>query len=208
MRMRTIGSDMSDEAALLRRGRHLEYLTLGWNVAGVGVLAVAAWRAKSLALAGFGLDSLVEILASTVVVWQLTGTGRGRERTALRVISISFVLLCLYVVVQGVVGFASGARPAPSPGGLIWLALTVAVMLALARDKRRTGLRLGNQVLISEAGVTLVDAGLAASVLVGVALNTLLHWWWADPLSSLAIVVYGLRESREAWAHAEALREV
>ena len=199
---------MIHEAKLLRRGRRLEYLTLSWNVVGVGVLAVAAWRARSLALAGFGLDSLIEILASAVVVWQLTGTGRGRERTALRIISISFALLCLYVVAQAIVVLVSRMRPQPSLGGLVWLALTVAVMLVLASAKRRTGLQLGNQVLISEAGVTMVDAGLAASVLVGVALNTLLHWWWADPLSSLAIVVYGVRESREAWAHAGASREV
>ena len=107
-----------------------------------------------------------------------------------------------------VVVFASGARPAPSPGGLVWLALTVAVMLALASGKRRTGRQLGNQVLISEAGVTLVDACLAASVLVGVGLNTLLHWWWADPLSSLVIVGYGVREGLQAWTHAASVGDV
>ncbi len=199
---------MSDVAGLLRRGRRLEYLTLGWNLVGAGVLALFAWRAKSLALAGFGLDSLIEILASAVVLWQLAGTGKGRERTALRIISISFALLCLYVLAQAVVVFASGARPAPSPGGVVWLALTVAAMSALALGKRRTGIELGNQVLISEAGVTLVDAGLAASVLVGVALNILLDWWWADPLSSFVIVVYGVRESRAAWVHAGAAGDV
>ena len=194
--------DMSDRAALLRRGRRLEYLTLGWNVVGVGVLAVAAWRGKSLAPGGFGFDSLIEILASAVVIWQLVGTGRARERIALRVISISFGMLCVYIAAQAALVFVSDTRPSPSPGGLVWLALTVVAMLALAWGKRGIGRQLGNQVLISEAGVTLVDACLAMAVLVGVALNTVLHWWWADPLSSLAIMVYGIRESREAWAHA------
>jgi divalent metal cation (Fe/Co/Zn/Cd) transporter len=195
----------ADDARLLRRGVRLEYLTLAWNVVGVGVLALSAWRARSLALAGFGLDSLIEILASAVVVWQLTGAGKGRERTALRVISVSFALLCCYILAQAALGLIAGARPAASPVGLAWLALTVVAMLTLAAAKRSTGRRLGQQVLISEAGVTLVDAGLAAAVLVGVALNALLHWWWADPLSSLAIVGYGARESREAWRHAKAI---
>lgn len=193
---------MSDQAALLRRGRRLEYLTLGWNVVGVGVLAATAWRARSLALAGFGLDSLIEILASAVVLWQLAATGKTRRRAALRIISISFALLCLYILVQSALVFIGGERPSPSPGGVIWLAFTVVAMLALAEGKRRTGRELGNQVLISEAGVTRVDAYLAMAVLAGVLLNTLLHWWWADPASSLVIVVYGVRECRDAWAHA------
>ena len=81
--------------------------------------------------------------------------------------------------------------------------LTVAVMLALADAKGRTGQQLSNPVLVSEAGVTMVDAYLAAAVLVGVALNMLLGWWWADPVSSLVIVFYGLKEAREAWGHAQ-----
>ncbi len=193
------------DARLLRRGVRLEYLTLAWNGVGAAVLAVAAWRARSLALAGFGLDSLIEILASAVVIWQLAGADKGRERTALRVISVSFALLSLYIPAQAALGLLVGARPSGSPWGVAWLALTVVAMLALASGKRSTGRRLGQQVLISEAGVTLVDAGLAAAVLVGVALNALLHWWWADPLSSLVIVGYGVRESRETWRHASAL---
>lgn len=191
-----------DDAALLRRGLLLEYATLGWNVVGVAVLAFTALAARSLALAGFGADSLIEILASAVVVWQLKGEGKPRERLALRIIAIAFILLAIYIAAQAGYVFWSGARPLPSVPGAAWLAVTVVAMLALAAGKRATGRRLGNQVLISEAGVTMVDAYLAASVLVGVGLNTLLGWWWADPLSSLVIVVYGLREAREAWGHA------
>ncbi len=193
-----------DRAALLRLGLGLEYATFAWNVVGVAVLAVAAIRAGSVALAGFGLDSLIEILASAVVIWQLKGEGRGRERVALRVIAAGFLLLAVYIVAQAGYGLWRGVRPTPSPLGTAWLVGTVAAMVALAAGKRATGRRLANPVLLSEAGVTLVDAGLAACVLAGVGLNALLGWWWADPVSSLMIVVYAVREARQAWSHSVA----
>ena len=97
---------------LLRRGMMLEYATLAWNVVGVVVLAVAAIAAGSVALAGFGVDSLIEIVASAVVVWQLKGEeGSDRERRALRIIAVAFVLLAIYIAVQTAVTFTSGTRP-------------------------------------------------------------------------------------------------
>lgn len=192
-----------DEAARLRRGLLLEYATLGWNVVGTAVVATTALQARSVALAGFGLDSLIEILASVIVVWQLKGvTYPGREQVALRVIAVAFLALAAYVLVQSAYAVAAGLRPGRSPGGLAWLAATVAAMLLLAWGKLATGRRLGNRVLLTEARVTLVDAYLAASVLVGVGLNAVLNWWWADPVSGLVVVFYGLREAVEAWRHA------
>lgn len=129
----------TDRAKLLRRGLSLEYVTLGWNVVGVVVLAFAALPARSLALAGFGADSLIEILASAVVVWQLKGDGRGRERIALRVIAAAFVLLAVYIVAQAAYVFRGNARPEPSAPGMAWLAVTVVVMVGLAAGKRATG---------------------------------------------------------------------
>jgi divalent metal cation (Fe/Co/Zn/Cd) transporter len=188
---------------LLRRGFALEYVTLAWNVVGTVVLAIAALMAGSVALAGFGVDSLIEIVASTVVVWQLRGgVGAGRERRALRIISVAFALLAVYIAIQAGVTLGSGPHPGHSILGIIWLAVTVAVMLALASGKRDTGERLGNAVLRTEARVTMIDAALAAAVLVGVALNAAAGWWWADPLSALVILVYALREARQAWAEA------
>jgi divalent metal cation (Fe/Co/Zn/Cd) transporter len=140
-----------------------------------------------------------------IVVWQLKGTGEGRERTALRCIATAFVALAVYVLVQSSYTLATGARPAPSVSGIVWLTLTVAAMLLLARGKHVTGRHLGNPVLMTEARVTLVDAYLAAAVLVGVGLNSALGWWRADPLSGLVIVYYGFREAREAWQHARTL---
>ena len=189
---------------LLNRGLSLEYLTLGWNIVGSAIIIGAAYRAGSVALAGFGIDSLIEIFASVVVVWQLRGGGKEREQRALRFIGAAFLALALYVLVQSARTFIRQTHPATSPFGMVWLAATVAVMLLLAWGKHRTGKQLDNPVLLTESRVTLVDAYLAAAVLVGVALNALLGWWWADPLAGLVIVYYGIREGLHAYRESTA----
>jgi divalent metal cation (Fe/Co/Zn/Cd) transporter len=182
---------------LLRRGRILEGLTLGWNVTGIVVLAVAAIAARSVALGGFGLDSLIEIGASTVVLWELSGSGEARQRRALRLIGGAFVALGVYLTIQSVLVLVTGYRPGHSVLGIIWTAVTAAAMFALAVGKARTGKALGNPVLLTEGRVTLVDGILAMAVLAGLMLNAAAGWWWADPLAALVIVVYALREARE-----------
>ena len=193
-----LGPDVSDAGTrLLRRGLALEWTTLGWNVAGLGVLAAAAVAARSVALAGFGIDSLIEIAASTVVVWELTGSGdRGRQRRALRLIGWAFVALAVYLLVQTVVVLATGFHPGTSTAGTVWTAATAVVMAALAAGKARTGRALNNPVLVAEGRVTAVDALLAAAVLVGLLLNAHLDWWWADPAAGLVIVGYAITEGR------------
>jgi divalent metal cation (Fe/Co/Zn/Cd) transporter len=184
-------------SALLRRGRLLEAITLGWNVAGIVVLAIAALAARSVALAGFGLDSLIEIGASTVVLWELSGTGEARQRRALRLIGAAFLALAAYLAVQSAVVLATGYRPGPSALGIAWTAITAAAMFALATAKARTGTALGNPVLTTEGRVTLVDGILATAVLAALTLNAALGWWPADPLAALIIVCYALREARQ-----------
>jgi divalent metal cation (Fe/Co/Zn/Cd) transporter len=165
------------------------------------VLAIAALTAGSIALAGFGLDSLIEIGASTVVLWQLTGTAADRERLAMRLIGAAFIALAIYIVVQAIYVVLSGGRPAASPLGILWTGVTCIAMLALAFGKARTGAALNNPVLKTEGRVTLIDAYLAAAVLLGLVLNAALGWWWADPLAGLVIVFYGIQEGREALRH-------
>ncbi len=160
--------------------------------------SAAALAAGSVALAGFGLDSLIEIFASVVVVWQLTGASKERERTALRLIGVAFLLLALYILGQLAYTLLTRQHPRPSLLGTLWLAATLIAMLLLAYGKRVTGAALGNPVLSTEARVTLIDALLAAAVFVGLILNALLGWWWADPLAGLVIVYYGAREGIEA----------
>lgn len=180
---------------LLRHGRVLERITLGWNVVGIIVLTVAAIDARSVALAGFGLDSLIEIGASTVVLWELSGTGEDRQRRALRMIGASFVALAFYLVLQSSWVLAVGYRPRHSPVGIAWTAITAAVMFSLAAGKARTGRALGNSVLITEGRVTTIDGVLAVAVLLGLALNSALGWWWADPAAAYVLVYYGSKEA-------------
>ena len=182
----------------LRTGVILEALTLSWNVMGAVVLAVAAIAAQSVALAGFGLDSLIEIGASVVVLWELRDPQGTRRARALRLIGVAFVALALYLVVQSVVVLSLGFHSHHSAAGIVWTSLTAVVMLVLAGAKARVGRALRNEVLITEGRVTLVDAALALAVLVGLALNAGLGWWWADPVAGLVIVAYGAKEGWRA----------
>jgi divalent metal cation (Fe/Co/Zn/Cd) transporter len=182
---------------LRRRGFVLEWVTLSWNVVGVIVLAVLAVSASSTALAGFGLDSLIEIGASTVVLWELSGTGEHRQRRALRMIGVAFIALAVYLLVQSAVALITQHHPKGSVGGISWTAVTAGCMFALAALKTRTGRALGNPVLETEGHVTFIDGLLAVAVLLGVTVNTAFGWWWADPLAALVIVYYAVREAVE-----------
>jgi divalent metal cation (Fe/Co/Zn/Cd) transporter len=184
---------------VLKLGLTLEYATLAWNVVGVVILVFAAYAARSVALAGFGLDSIIEIFASMVVVWQLLGIHLNRERVALRLIGVAFVLLIVYIAAQVTYTVITHTHPQPSVSGIAWTAMTCVAMLLLARGKDVTGRRLQNEVLRTEARVTLVDAYLAGAVLIGLALNAALGWWWADPLASLVIIYYAVREAGHAF---------
>lgn len=185
-------------AVLRRRGFVLEGTTLGWNVVGVVVLAITAIAARSVALAGFGLDSLIEIGASTVVIWELSGSGEARQRRAMRLIGSAFALLALYLTCQSTWVLIAGDHAHHSPAGIIWTAVTAAAMFALAYGKGRTGRELGNPVLQTEGRVTLVDGILALAVLSGLVLNAALGWWWADPAAAYVLVYYAAREARAA----------
>ena len=185
----------ADRAGLTRRGLALERITLLWNVVGVAVLGWSAISARSVALAGFGLDSLIEIGASAVVLWELTGADESRQHRALRLIGGAFVALAVYIAVQGTVVLAGRHHARPSVAGIVWTGATAAVMLALSRAKSATGRALGDPVLQTEARVTLIDALLATAVLASLVLNALDGAWWADPLAGFVIVVYGLKEA-------------
>jgi len=199
--MLTLPDDQA-RARLLRRGFALEYATLGWNVAGIAVLAVAAIAARSVALAGFGLDSLIEIGASVVVVWELSGTGEDRQHRALRLIGFAFAALALYLLVQSTAVLIAGYHPRHSVAGIAWTAVTAAVMFALAAGKAKTGRALDNPVLRTEGRVTTVDGILAVAVLAGLALNAAAGWWWADPAAGYVLVYYAAREVREIFSPA------
>ena len=200
---RIVQSATSTERMLLRRGLALEYATLGWNVVGVIVLAITALASGSVALAGFGIDSLIEILASAMVVWQIMGRdSAARTVPALRVIAVAFAGLAIYIAAQSAIVLSDHTHPGRSVAGAVWLGVTAVVMFALARGKADTGRRLENPVLATEARITVVDGLLAFVILLGVVLNAAAGWWWADPAAALVLVVYAIREARHAWREA------
>lgn len=188
-------------AVLRRRGYALEAGTLAWNVVGVVVLAVVAVRTGSVAVVGFGLDSLIEIGASVVVIWELSGTGAARQARALRMIGVAFLALAVYLIAQAAVALVAQQHPASSATGVVWTGVTAVAMFLLAAGKASTGRELGNPVLVTEGRVTVVDGLLALAVLVGLVLDAVLGWWWADPLAALVIVGYAVREAAHLLRH-------
>jgi len=179
--------EVESAAHLLRRGQLLEAVTLSWNVVGIVVLAIA----------GFGLDSLIEIGASTVVLWELSGSGEDRQRRALRLIGSAFIALAVYLAIQSSLVLAIGYHPRHSVLGIAWTAVTAVAMFLLAAGKARTGRALQNRVLQTEGRVTAIDGVLAVAVLAGLVLNSALGWWWADPAAAYVLVYYASRESFE-----------
>jgi divalent metal cation (Fe/Co/Zn/Cd) transporter len=194
-------SEKSSAQHLLERGRWLEAITLSWNLVGVVVLAIAAIAARSVALAGFGLDSVIEIGASTVVLWELADVALTRQNTAMKLIGGSFVALACYLAVQSTVVLVAGIRPRHSLAGVVWTALTALVMFGLAGAKSKIGSALDNPVLKAEGRVTMIDGVLASAVLGGLLLNVFAGWWWADPTAGYVILYYAIREARASLRH-------
>jgi divalent metal cation (Fe/Co/Zn/Cd) transporter len=188
-------------ARLRRRGFWLEYASMAWMTAEAAIAITAGVLASSLALTGFGLDSVIEFFAAAVVVWQLRGEGEGqdRETRAVRLIGVTFFALAAYLTVEGIRDLAGHARPEQSIAGLAVAAAALVVMPLLAVAKRRTGRALGNQTLIADSAESALCALTSAAALLGVGLNAWLGWWWADPAAGLVIAALAVREGLEAW---------
>lgn len=184
----------------------LEYATIGWN-AGEAVLTIGLGiAAASLALIGFGADSLIEIFASLVVVWHLAPDHAADrpERTAraLKLVAGAFLALAVVLSTLAARDLLTQREPGESIWGIVYLAITVVVMLGLALLKRRTAITLGSAPLLSEARMTFLDAILAAATLTGLAFNAAFGWWWADPTAALVVAVAAVNEARENWEEA------
>jgi divalent metal cation (Fe/Co/Zn/Cd) transporter len=188
-------------ARLVRRGFWLEYASMAWMTAEAAIAITAGVIASSLALTGFGLDSVIEFFAAAIVVWQLRGEGEGqdRETRAVRLIGVTFFALAAYLTVEGIRDLAGHARPEQSIAGLAVAAAALVVMPLLAVAKRRTGRALGNQTLIADSAESALCALTSAAALLGVGLNAWLGWWWADPAAGLVIAALAVREGLEAW---------
>jgi divalent metal cation (Fe/Co/Zn/Cd) transporter len=202
----------TNKQGLTRRALLLEYATIAWNV-GEAVFTIALGTvAGSLALVSFGTVSVVEVFASSVVVWHVRSGGDGdhvgRTRLALRLIAAAFSLLGVALVVAAVNDLVSGRRAGESPWGIAYLAVTALVMFGLALLKRSTANDLNSEPLRSEATVTFLDGVLSATTLLGLALNAYAGWWWADPVAGLVVGLAALNEARETWEGAGAPKTI
>ena len=186
-------------AGLRRRGFRLEYASMAWMTAEAAVAVTAGIIASSIALTGFGLDSVIEFFAAAIVIWQLRGEGEERETRAVRLIGVTFFTLAAYLTVESIRDLAGHARPGQSVPGLAVSAAALLVMPALAIAKRRTGRALGNRTLIADSAETAFCALTSAATLLGVGLNTWAGWWWADPAAGLIIAALAVKEGLEAW---------
>jgi divalent metal cation (Fe/Co/Zn/Cd) transporter len=175
-------------------------VTIGWNVLEAVVAIAAGAVASSAALVGFGLDSIVEVLSAAAVAWQFAAPDpETREKTALRAIALSFFALAAYVSFEAVLSLAGLRQPDHSPVGIVLAALSLAVMPFLSWSERRWGRELGSRSAVADSKQTLICAYLSAAVLVGLALNALFGWAWADSAAALVIAAFALREGAEAW---------
>jgi len=188
-------------ARLRRRGFWLEYASMAWMVVEAGIAITAGVIASSIALVGFGLDSVIELFSAGIVVWQLRGAGDERQTRAVRLIGVTFFALAAYLVAESIHDLVSRARPEQSVAGLAVTAAALIVMPGLAIAKRRTGQALGNRTLIADSAETAFCAFTSAAALIGLGLNAWLGWWWADPAAALVIASLAVKEGIEAWEH-------
>ncbi len=191
----------ADIGRLRRRGFRLEYATVTWMVAEAAIAITAGLIAASVALVGFGLDSVIELFSAVIVIWQLRGeiAGQDRQTRAVRLIGVTFFALAAYLTVESIRDLATAARPGQSVPGLAVTAAALIVMPALAIAKRRTGQALCNRTLVADSAETAFCAVTSAAALLGVGLNAWLGWWWADPAAALIIAAVAVREGVECW---------
>ena len=198
MSAQTLTAERRD--VLRRRIRIVVAITITWNVIEAVVALIAGRAASSAALIGFGLDSIVEVLSAAAVAWQFAAPDpEKRERVALRVIAVSFFGLAAYVTVDALLSLTGLREPEHSMVGIVLAALSLIVMPFLSWFERRTGRELGSASAVADSKQTLICTYLSAALLVGLLLNSLLGWAWADSVAALVIAGFAVREGIEAW---------
>jgi divalent metal cation (Fe/Co/Zn/Cd) transporter len=191
-----------DRARLEQRAKLLAWAGNGWHLVEFAVALAAGIAAGSVALIGFGLDSLIEVAAAGVVIWLFSGgrgTSHAAERRAQQLIAASYGLLVAYIAVEAVRDLAGAHHPAVSWVGIGLAAFTAPTMPLLARAKRQVGQALNSSATVSEAGQNMICAYLSLALLIGLLLNALAGWWWADPAAALVIAALATKEGVESW---------
>jgi divalent metal cation (Fe/Co/Zn/Cd) transporter len=190
----------ADRARLGRRARLLAAASVVYNLIEAVIALSAGVLAGSIALVGFGLDSLIEVSSGLIILWQFRhALPQSRERQAQRLIALSFFALAAYVGAESVRTLANGAEPDASPVGIGLAVASVAIMPFLSRAQRRTGRELHSSAVVADSSQTALCAWISLAVLVALVLNAAAGWWWADPLAGLVIAAVAVREGRQTW---------
>ena len=193
---------------LLRRGLRLEYLSIGWNLVEGSVAIAAGLVAGSVALIGFGVDSFVETSSAAVIVWRIVSENRNDndparikliERRAQRLVGASLFIFGIYLLFESVSAIIFREQPDPSPTGIVLALLSLSVMWWLARSIRRVGEELHSHAIEADSTQTLACWWMSLSLLIGLGVNAVFGWWWADPLAGIAISGLMLREAKQVW---------
>jgi divalent metal cation (Fe/Co/Zn/Cd) transporter len=192
--------DPARRAVLARRVRWLVAGTITYNVVEAVIAITAGSSASSTALIGFGLDSVIEVASAAAVAWQFAGADpEARERTALKIIAMSFFALAAYVTVEAIRSLAGAETAGHSTAGIVLATASLLIMPGLSYAQRRAGRELGSASAVADSKQTLLCTYLSGVLLVGLLLNTLLGWSWADPIVALVIAAVALKVGREAW---------
>ncbi|WP_280488089.1 cation transporter [Nocardia farcinica] len=198
--MTASASALSRRDVLARRIRWFVAATITYNVIEAGVALTEGARVSSTALIGFGLDSVIEVSSAAAVAWQFAGPDpQARERVALRVIACSFFALAGYVGVEAVRALAGFGEARHSIVGIVLAAVSLVVMPVLSAAQRRAGRELGSASAVADSKQTLLCTYLSGVLLLGLVLNSLFGWSWADPIAALVIAAVAVKEGREAW---------
>ncbi|MFI2207563.1 cation transporter [Streptomyces sp. NPDC020192] len=199
----SLGPDPARRGALARRIRLLVAATISYNAVEAAVALTAGTLASSTALIGFGLDSVIEVSSAATVAWQFSAREHAvraaREKTALRIIALSFFALAAYVTVDAVRSLTGTGEATRSLPGIVLAALSLVVMPVLSAAQRRAGRELGSASAVADSKQTLLCTYLSAVLLVGLVVNAVSGWSWADPLAALVIAAVAVKEGRDAW---------
>ena len=196
------GLGPDERQRLVRRAQLLARGGIGWHFVEFGIAVGAGIAASSIALVGFGIDSLIESIAGFILLWRFAGRrahSESAERRAQQLIAASFFVLAAYVAVEATRTLVTGDHPGASWVGIGLAAFTAPTMPLLARAKRRVGQSLGSAATVKEGRQNQLCAYLSVALLLGLGANALFGWWWADPAAALAIAAVALKEGRESW---------
>jgi divalent metal cation (Fe/Co/Zn/Cd) transporter len=189
--------NISARPVLVRRGRLLEYFTIGWNLLEAVVAVGSGIIAGSIALVGFGVDSLIESLSGSILLWRLADDSDAREQIAVRLVGGSFMILAAYVAFDAVKSLIYQEAPEASYVGIGLAAASILIMPLLARAKKDVGVKLGSRAMVADSKQTNICAYLSVILLAGLILNAFFGWWWADPVAALVMIPIIVKEGIE-----------